>query len=107
MTDVITWEISSHGRVMVATCAHGTGDSRRSNGSDSTPLAAATAAGLSWSNHTPFGRPVVPPVQQTTTGWSGGRLGRAGGSASRYGASRLQGTMVPAVGGRTRVSSSG
>ena len=82
------------------------GDRRRSKGAESTPVMDATAARLSWSNTAPLGRPVVPPVQQMTTGRRGCNDGSGGGGASQKPASCDQPITRPAGGGRSRPSQS-
>ena len=79
ITVVTPLAISSQVRVMEPTWAKGSGDRRRSPGSDSTSVPAATAARLAWSKTAPLGSPVVPLVHTTATGSSGARSGNTGG----------------------------
>ena len=86
MTVVTPLAASSQIRVMEPTWANGSGDRRRSPGSDRTSVPSATARGLSWSKTAPFGRPVVPLVQTTATGsdgWTAGHDDGAGPAAAR------------------------
>ncbi len=80
ITVVTPWAVSSQTRVIEPTWAKGNGDSRRSPGSDSTSVPAATAARQAWSKTAPLGSPVVPLVHTTATGSSGARLGHRMGA---------------------------
>ena len=68
MTVVTALAISSHMRVIDPTWAKGSGDSRRSPGSERTSVPSATARRLAWSKTAPLGIPVVPLVHTTATG---------------------------------------
>ena len=79
ITVVTALAISSQVRVMEPTWANGSGERRRSPGSDSTSVPDATAARASWSNTAPLGSPVVPLVHTTATGSVGDSSGNPGG----------------------------
>ena len=111
ITVVTPLAASSHIRVIEPTWANGSGDSRRSPGSDSTSVPSATARRLSWSNTAPFGSPVVPLVHTTATGSVGSSTGPcsrrrpvAGGKAvgpGEHGAGRPVGRLHPVVDDRS------
>src|SRR5450759_3167496 len=79
ITVVTPWTTSSQVRVIDPTWANGSGESRRSPGSDRVSVAAATAANRRWSKIAPFGSPVVPLVHTTATGSVGSRSGHEPG----------------------------
>ena len=83
ITVVIPLAISSQVRVIDPTWANGSGDSRRSPGSESTSVPSATAARLAWSNTAPLGSPVVPLVHTTATGSVGDSSGQRPGGVRR------------------------
>ncbi len=95
MIVVMTFSISSHGRLMYPTCANGIGANRRSNCSPIAPAPSATAARLSWSNTAPFGIPVVPLVHTIATGSCGSSAGSVGAASAYAGASCERLIAVP------------
>ncbi len=107
MIVVTTLAISSQARVMYATWAKGSGDSRRSPGWLSASVPRATAARLAWSKSAPFGLPVVPLVHTTATGSCGARSGhRCGGSPAHHVATSARSiTSTPPTAGGNAVAS--
>ena len=88
ITVVIPLAASSQVRVIDPTWAKGSGDSRRSPGSERVSVPAATAARRRWSKTAPLGRPVVPLVHTTATGSVGSSWGFFASWARRAAAAR-------------------
>ena len=68
---MITKASWSQSLFMYPACANGIGIDRRSNGTLRIPLICADAWSARWSNHAPFGVPVVPLVHTMHAGSSG------------------------------------
>ena len=77
-TQLMTNSTWSQSLFMYPACANGTGIRRTSWYALRMSLNRADASSARWSNHAPFGSPVVPLVHTMQTGSSGSRCGRSG-----------------------------